>query len=43
MRVMCVSESKKNELLTRANTKKFQDLTNAKLKNDKDKFKAMDF
>ena len=43
MRVMCVSESKNNELLTRANIKKFQDLTNAKLKNDKDKFKAMDF
>ena len=40
---MCVSESKNNELLTRANIKKFQDLTNAKLKNDKDKFKAMDF
>ena len=32
MRVMCVSESKNNELLTKA-----------KLKDDKDRFKAMGF
>ena len=39
---MCVAESKNNEVLTKANINKFQDLTNSKLKNEKDKFKPMD-
>ena len=39
MRVMCISESKNNQCLTSYNINKYQNLTNAKLKNDKDKFK----
>jgi len=43
MQIMCIAESKNNEVLTKANINRFQDLTNAKLKNEKDKFKSMDF
>ena len=43
IRVICIAESNNNELLTKGNIKKFQDLTNAKLKNEKDKFKSMDY
>ena len=41
MRVMCISESKNNQCLTSYNINKYQNLTNAKLKNDKDKFESI--
>jgi hypothetical protein len=34
---------KNNEVLTKANINEFQDLMNAKLKYEKDKFESMDF
>ena len=40
---MCVSESKQNDCLTKYNIKKYQNLTNAKLKNENDKFKSIEF
>ena len=43
MRIMCVSESKQNDCLTKYNIKKYQNLTNAKLKNENDKFKSIEF
>lgn len=43
MRVMCISTSTNNDLLTKQNIKRFTELTNAKLKNDNDSFKLMDY
>ena len=36
MRVMCISESNNNQCLTSYNISKYQNLTYAKLNNDKD-------
>ena len=40
---MRISESKNNQCVTSYNINKYKNLTNAKLKNDKDKFKSNEF